>query len=170
MKLLIDELPIKGYSEEKKILLEHCDKEKTSFNILLELTYEKWENYLTNLNKSNKILNLKDVLTNFSDFILHKYVKNTDEEIIHEMKKVFSNIKYLPSEWSYELINYKNRFYIYYSKLYILTFAYKYKKLDDDEIKILYEKILKNNSIQELFNNTEYNSVDMIEKNIFWTK
>lgn len=172
MKSLIDEFPIRWYIEEKKdkkILLEHCDEEKKSFNTLLELTYEKWENYLNNLNKSNKqILSLKDVLTNFSDFILYNYVRRDDEKIIHEMKETFKNIKYLPSEWTYNLDTYKNRFYIYYSKLYILTFAYEYKKLNNNKIKRLYEEILENTCVKELFINTDYNSINMIKENIFW--
>ena len=172
MKSLIDEFPIRWYIEEKKdkkILLEHCDEEKKSFNTLLELTYEKWENYLNNLNKSNKqILSLKDVLTNFSDFILYNYVRRDDEKISHEMKETFKNIGYLPSEWTYNLDTYKNRFYIYYSKLYILTFAYEYKKLNNNKIKRLYEEILENTCVKELFINTDYNSINMIKENIFW--
>lgn len=174
IKKLIDEFPIQWHVEQKKdkkIFLEHCDKENTSFNTVLDMTYKKWENYLNQLYKSNNYLLLKEFLTNFSDFILYKYVKETDEKVINEIINILNKIKYLSSEWACNLNNYKNRFYIHYSRLYILSFAYEYKKLDNEEIKSLFDEIFKNTYVKELFNNNDYeNSINILKENIFYDK
>ena len=42
---------------------------------------------MNQLYKSNNYLLLKEFLTNFPDFILYKYVKETDEKVINEIKE-----------------------------------------------------------------------------------
>lgn len=56
------------------------------------------------------------------------------------MKDLFIILKNLDSEWSKDIIHHKNKFFVYYSKLFIFSVIYDYNNLDDDEVKELYKE------------------------------
>ena len=64
-------------------------------------------------------------------------------------------------------MDYKNKFYVYYSDLLILSFAYKYKNLNDGEVKDLFKDVMYDDFIKEIIHDDDIGSLKTIEENLF---
>lgn len=118
-------------------MLEKCyDCENSEY--IFELIYKKWKKHLLDsFNDQNKAANI--LCTDFCNFIIAYYFhKYDDEKLLNSMKKLFLKIKNLDSEWSYTSTNHRNKFFVYYSELFIFSVIYEFNDLDDDEIKEFY--------------------------------
>lgn len=119
-------------------MLERC-RNCENFNSILELIYKKWEKYLSRLfNEKKRSLNI--LCTDYCNFVVEYYfIKYDDEELITSMKELFIKLKNLDSEWSYNITHHRNKFLVYFSKLFILSVIYGFKTLEDNEIKEFYK-------------------------------
>ena len=83
------------------------------------------------------------------------------------MKELFVNLKNLDSEWSYNITQHKNKFYVYYSKLFIFSVIYDFNKLDDEKIKQFYNEFYEEYILFKKFlDNKSENFLDKFEENL----
>ena len=147
-------------------MLKKCE-ESENFDYIVELIYKKWETHLLNaLNENKKAF--KILCTDFCNFIVSYYIDKCDnEELLNSMKKLFIKLKNLDGEWSVNIIHHKNKFFVYYSKLFIFSVIYKFNKLDDDEIKMFYNDFYEEYVLFKKFlDNDKENFLDKFEENL----
>ena len=83
------------------------------------------------------------------------------------MKELFTKLKNLDSEWSYNFIHHKNKFFVYYSKLFIFSVIYKFKNLIDEKNKDMYIDFYRDYVLFKNFLDiNEENFLDKFEENL----
>ena len=167
--ILIDSIPLNDNVEwidvRTKMLNECSECENSEY--IFELIYKKWENYLLNsFNEKNKALNI--LCTDFCNFIIAYYFhKYDDDKLLDSMKELFVKLKNLDSEWSYNIIHHRNKFFVYYSKLFIFSVIYEFNKLNDDEIKVYYNEFYEEYVLFKKFlDNKKEHFLDRFEENL----
>lgn len=89
------------------------------------------------------------------------------ENLLNSMKDLFIILKNLDSEWSKDIIHHKNKFFVYYSELFIISVIYDYNNLDDDEVKELYNEFYEEYFLFKKFLDDEKeNFLDKFEDNL----
>ena len=169
LNILIESIPfndnVKWIDVRTKMLNECSGCENSEY--LLELIYNKWDNYLLNsFNEKNKALNI--LCTDFCNFIIAYYFHNYDDDkLLDSMKELFVKLKDLDSEWSYNILHHKNKFFVYYSKLFIFSIIYEFNKLNDDEIKAYYNEFYEKYVLFKKFlDNKKEHFLDRFEENL----
>ncbi|SDA42413.1 hypothetical protein [Methanobrevibacter millerae] len=169
LNILIEPIPlndnVKLIDVRIKMLNECYECENSEY--IFELIYKKWENYLLNsFNEKNKALNI--LCTDFCNFIIAYYFHKYDnDKLLDSMKELFDKLKNLDSEWSYNIIHHRNKFFVYYSKLFIFSALYEFNKMNDDEIKVYYNEFYESYVLFKKFlDNKKENFLDRIEENL----
>ncbi|MBR3112946.1 MAG: hypothetical protein IKH29_04445 [Methanobrevibacter sp.] len=167
--ILIDSIPLNDNVEwidvRTKMLNECSECENSEY--IFELIYKKWDNYLLNsFNEKNKAWNI--LCTDFCNFIIAYYFhKYDDDKLLDSMKELFVKLKNLDSEWSYNIIHHRNKFFVYYSKLFIFSVIYEFNKLNDDEIKVYYNEFYEEYVLFKKFlDNKKEHFLDRFEENL----
>ena len=108
------------------------------------------------------------LLTDFCNFIVSFYFhKLDDDKLLYSMKELFIKLKNLDSEWSYNFIHHRNKFFVYYSKLFIFSVIYKFNNLIDEEIKEMYIDFYKEYvKFKKFFDKNEKNFLEEFEENL----
>lgn len=169
IEFLIETLPINPFSQKnhvKKMLIS-LDNTKDSYLETLQLVFNKRNKYLTEqlTNRENSIT-LDQSLTNCCDFTLTYYLDVYDDELLLKLiKNILTTIKFINSEWFYDFRNYSNQLTVYYSNLFILSFAYKYKKLNDNAIQSLFKETILNNFFRNEFDELLNGTISQMSEN-----
>ena len=117
------------------------EKAKTFFTSI----FSQCERFLKELYQDEKFYLNNILLTDYANYILHYYVSYVDEElIVNKLKNLLNNIIFIDSEWAISESQQMTKFNLYNSEIHILTYAYKNKNLNIQEIAILYNEILNN--------------------------
>ena len=156
--------------EFRKQILERFENNasKQQMNILLKTIYEKWHSYFNSLLNSDDFY-LNDVLlTDFCDFIVLYYIRITPEkEIINQMSDIINQLIWIDSQWFVSESKQLTTFHLLYSKLYLLSFAYKEKHLKDTCITTIFSKMKCDNVLlNRYFRDNEFKSLAIIEENL----
>lgn len=154
------------YIDVRSKMLDKC-MECENFKYILKLIYEKWRFHLSNFSNYEKIA-LNILCTDFCNFIVAYYFYQYDiENLLNSMKDLFIILKNLDSEWSKDIIHHKNKFFVYYSELFIISVIYDYNNLDDDEVKELYNEFYEEYFLFKKFLDDEKeNFLDKFEDNL----
>lgn len=141
--------------------------EKEDYKKLLKLIFLKWDTFLEDcLNSDEYFIDI--ILTDFANFILQYYCFCcSNEEIIKSMINCLKFINDIDSIWSSSFISLSNKFCICFSRLYILSYAYCFKELDDNKVNELFSEFFKNEILKNKFsirNKEDY--FKKIQKNI----
>ena len=169
LNILIDSIPLTyniHWIDVRTKMLDNC-RDCENYRYILELIYKKWENFLLiSFNEKKRSFNI--VCTDFCNFIIAYYFyKYDDEKLLNSMKELFVNLKNLDSEWSYNITQHKNKFYVYYSKLFIFSVIYDFNKLDDEKIKQFYNEFYEEYILFKKFlDNKSENFLDKFEENL----
>ena len=170
LNILIESIPLNDNVEwidvRTKMLNECSECENSEY--IFELIYNKWDNHLLNsINKKNKGLDI--LCTDFCNFIIAYYFhKYDDDKLLNSMKELFVKLKNLDSEWSYNILHHRNKFFVYYSKLFILSVIYEFNNGDDDEIRMCYNEFYEEYVLFKKFlSATEENFLNRFEENLF---
>lgn len=117
-------------------------------------------------NEKERALNI--LCTDFCNFIVSYYLrKYDDEKLLDSMKDLFIKLRNLDCEWSYNITHHRNKFFTYYSKLFILSVIYGFNELHDAEIKELYNEFYENYVLFKKFLDTRSeNFLDRFEGNV----
>lgn len=169
LNILIESIPLNDNVEwinvRTKMLNECSECENSEY--INELIYTKWNNHLSNsFNEKNKGLNI--LCTDFCNFIIAYYFHNYDnDKLLDSMKELFIKLKNLDSEWSYNILHHRNKFFVYYSKLFIFSVIYEFNKLNDDEIKAYYNEFYDEYVLFKKFlDNKKEDFLDRFEENL----
>ena len=170
LNILIESIPLNDNVEwidvRTKMLNECSECENSEY--IFELIYNKWDNHLLNsINKKNKGLDI--LCTDFCNFIIAYYFhKYDDDKLLNSMKELFVKLKNLDSEWSYNILHHRNKFFVYYSKLFILSVIYEFNNGDDDEIRMCYNEFYEEYVLFKKFlSATQENFLNRFEENLF---
>lgn len=169
LNILIESIPLDdnvNWINVRTKMLNECS-ECENFEYILELIYNKWDNHLLNsFNEKSNALNI--LCTDFCNFIIAYYFHKYDnDKLLESMKNLFIKLKNLDSEWSYNIIHHRNKFFVYYSKLFIFSIIYEFNKMGDDKIKENYNEFYEEYVLFKKFlDNNEENFLDRFEKNL----
>lgn len=169
LTILIESIPLKDnveWIDVRTKMLNKC-RECGNSEYIFELIYNKWNNHLLNsFNEKNNGLNI--LCTDFCNFIIAYYFHNYDDDkLLNSMKELFVKLKDLDSEWSYNILHHRNKFFVYYSKLFIFSVIYEFNKLNDGEIKMYYNEFYEEYVLFKKFlDNKKENFLDRFEENL----
>ena len=156
--------------ESRKELLERFKNNASELqtNKILTFIYEKWQSYFNSLLNSEDFY-LNDVLlTDFCDFIALYYISvATEDDVIKQMIVIFKNLIWIDSQWFTLKSKQLTTFHLFYSKLYLLSFAYREKHLNDTCIVTLFSKMKSDNILLcRYLNDKIMKSLSIIEENL----
>jgi len=109
----------------------------------LKLIFNKWKLYFDNILTTEDFYQNSILLTDFANYVVHYHTRKTDDnDLIFSMESLIQKIKFIDSEWSTSSSQQLTKFYLYHSELYLLTYAYKNKKLNNPQMLTNYESII----------------------------
>lgn len=171
IEFIINQFDISYFSQKnnyRRKILENYSRTEDQYFKLLKACFVKRREHITNLlNNDSSYIFLNYALTDLSNFILLYYLDCMDNpKILDEIKKTLNSIKYLNSKWFKSITNYRNQFYVYYSDLLILSCAYHYRELHDNETSELFKELILNRTFEKMLYETDYASLSTI-KSVF---
>lgn len=117
-------------------------------DLFLELIFNKWKYYFDNILTTEDFYQNSILLTDFVNFVIQYHIlKTADNDLVSSMENLIQKIKFIDSEWSTSSSQQITKFHLYHSELYLLTYVYKYKKLNNPQMLANYESII-NDKIQ----------------------
>lgn len=117
--------------------IDNVNENKLKF--FLSLVFEKWDEFLKLSFESEEFYLSGLMLTDFCNFIIYYYKTILkDEEIINQIYTLFKSMEYIDSEWFISLTNQITKLSLYYSKIFLLSYVYYEKELNNTEIKKLF--------------------------------
>lgn len=153
MEEIISDFSIDKYAFHIKTrdeLLNHYAKlvSEEQRDLFLELIFNKWKRYFDNILTTEDFYQNSILLTDFANFVVHYHTRKTgDNDLVSSMETLIQKIKFIDSEWSTSNSQELTKFHLYHSELYLLTYAYKYKKLNNPQMLTNYESII-NDKVQ----------------------
>lgn len=153
MEEIISDFSIDKYAfhiETRDELLNHYAKtvSEVQLDLFLELIFNKWKRYFDNILTTEDFYQNSILLTDFANFVVYYHTRKTaDNDLISSMENLIEKIKFIDSEWLTSSSQQLTKFHLYHSELYLLTYAYKYKKLNNPQMLMNYESII-NNKVQ----------------------
>lgn len=153
MEEIISDLSIDKYAFHIKTrdeLSNHYAKRvsEEQLDLFLELIFNKWKRYFDNILTTEDFYQNSILLTDFANFVVHYYIRKTaDNDLVSSMENLIQKIKFIDSEWSTSSSQQLTKFHLYHSELYLLSYAYKYKKLNNPQMLTNYESII-NDKVQ----------------------
>jgi len=138
--------------ESKTILLKRFKTKSTddNYKYLLKIVFNIWNGFFNESLVSNELLNVEIIRTDYWDYIVDYYIYSGSEKILSELYDLASKIKFIDSEWSYSQITHINKLNLYFSKMYLLSYAYKYKQLTDSKFFRLYLELNKDDFLLKM--------------------
>jgi hypothetical protein len=159
--------PHEGLLNVRKCFLNNINKSSKNYWKLLEIIYLNWNNKLNMiLEEDGESFDL--LCSDFYHFILRFYFEYyTDEIIVKEMNLYFNKLNNMSSEWTKNIINYKNKIHVYFTRLFILSKIYGIKKIHDNCIEINFLNLKSNRFLIEILLNKNAKKVlHQLEENI----
>lgn len=119
---------------QRGILWEHFAKnssEEQQF-FLLTAVFEKWKHFLENIINSEDFYQNEILLTDYANYVVNYYTRITEEsELILLILNLNQKIQFIDSEWTISESKQLTKFHLYLSQFYLLSYAYRNKKLND---------------------------------------
>ncbi|NLL27704.1 MAG: hypothetical protein GX259_02815 [Bacteroidales bacterium] len=160
--------------EARDVLLDYYKKHASDeqLDLFLEVIFNKWKHYFYNILTTEDFYHNGILLTDFANYVVHYHIRKTaDNDLISSMENLIQKIKFIDSEWSTSSSQQLTKFHLYHSELYLLTYAYKYKKLNTPQMLTNYESII-NDQVQRsrYLSNETQQLLEIGKNNIDWTK
>ncbi|MDE3182840.1 MAG: hypothetical protein KGM16_05420 [Bacteroidota bacterium] len=151
-----------------KSFTANCSEQKQE--ALLKRVYENWSSFLNSLFSMDDFYQNDLLITDFADFVLQYYtILVAGEEILRQLEIVMSKIIYIDSEWSISESQHLTKFHLYHSQLYLLSYAYRNKKLNYAQTLQTFSELKQNTiQIQRYFKHAKTNQFEMMEENFNW--
>ncbi|ALT68251.1 hypothetical protein [Methanobrevibacter millerae] len=169
MAFIINQFEISYFSQEndyRRKLLENYNRDEDRYFELLKICFVNRREHLDNLlNNDKTCIFLNYALTNLSNFILLYYLDCMDKtKLLTEINKTLKSIKYLNSEWFESITSYRNKFYVHYSNLLILSCAYHYNDIHDNKTSELFKELILDKTFEKMLYESDYTSLSTIKK------
>ncbi|MGL6298403.1 MAG: hypothetical protein ACRC1M_04465 [Methanobacteriaceae archaeon] len=110
-----------------------ADEDKLKFFVCT--VFERWDEFFKKLFESEEFFLFNLMRTDFANFIIYYYIMLTDEEIISQLYALFESIKYIDSEWFESSPKQITKLFLYYSKIFLLSYAYYNKEINNSKIR-----------------------------------
>lgn len=115
------------------------------FDFLHALVFNKWKLYFDNILTTEDFYQNGLLITDFASFVVHYHTHlNDNNSLIAMMKNLMKKIEFIDSEWTSSSSQQITKFHLYHSELYLLTSAYRNKKLNEREILMSYDELINN--------------------------
>lgn len=168
LDFIINQFEISYFSQEndyRRKILENYNRDEDRYFELLKICFVKRREHLDNLlNNDETCIFLNYALTNLSNFILLYYLDCIDKtKLLNEINKTLKSIKYLNSEWFESITSYRNQFYVHYSDLLILSFAYHYEDIHDNKTSELFKELVLDRTFEKMLYESDYTSLSTIK-------
>lgn len=147
---IISDFVIDKYSsniQTRDVLREYFVKSASDeqFNLIHSLIFNKWKNYFDNILTTVDFYQNSLLLTDFANFISNYHTHLTkDNDLLSNMESLIDKISFIDSEWTLSNSEQITKFHLYHSELFLFTFAYRNKRLNNSQMLLKYEKLIDN--------------------------
>lgn len=174
---IISDFVIDKYSsniQTRDALRESFVKSATDeqFDLIHSLFFNKWKNYIDNILTTEDFYQNSLLLTDFANFISNYHTHLTkDSDLLSDMESLVDKISFIESEWTTSKLEQITKFHLYHSELFLLTFAYRNKRLNNLQVLKKYEKLVSDGIQLSRYVSDETKSYFVQGKrNVEWTK
>lgn len=109
------------------------------------LMFKKWRIYLDMILLEKDFYQNKLLLTDYVNFVIDYHTIRTDpDKIIDMMNTLIEKIRFISAEWTTSISQQTTKFHLYHSELFLLTFVYKNKGLEDSNLLEKYKTLIDN--------------------------
>ncbi|MFU1859326.1 hypothetical protein ACK8HY_20160 [Sphingobacterium sp. NGMCC 1.201703] len=142
------------------------------FDLIHILIFNKWKNYFENILTTDDFYQNNLLLTDFANFISNYHTHLTkDNDLLSEMESLIDNILFIDSQWTTSNSEQITKFHLYHSELFLFTFAYRNKRLNNSLILTKYEKLISHKiQLSRYVSDETKNYLEQGKRNIDWTK
>ena len=115
------------------------------FNFLHTLIFNKWKLYFNEIHTTEEFYQNGLLITDFANFIVYYHTNLTDDNtLVLMIDELIEKVRFIDSEWSCSSSQQITKFHLYHSELFLLTFAYRNKKLSVLQLLERYEELINN--------------------------
>jgi hypothetical protein len=142
------------------------------FDLIHGLIFNKWKNYFDIILTTEDFYQNSLLLTDFADFIIYYHTHLTkDSDLLSEMESLIDKISFIDSEWTTSKSEQITKFHLYHSELFLFTYAYRNKRLNNPQILTIYEKLISDKiQLSRYVSDETKNYIEQGKSNIEWTK
>jgi len=142
------------------------------FDLIHSLIFNKWKNYFDNILTTEDFYQNSLLLTDFANFISNYHTHLTkDNDLLSDMESLIDKILFIDSQWTASNSEQITKFHLYHSELFLFSFAYRNKRLNDPLILTKYEKLISDKIQLSRFASDETkNYFEQGKRNVDWTK
>jgi hypothetical protein len=142
------------------------------FDLIHILIFNKWKNYFDNILATADFYQNSLLLTDFANFISNYHTHLTkDNDLLTAMESLIEKISFIDSEWTSSNSEQITKFHLYHSELFLLTFAYRNKRLNNTQMLTKYERLICDSIQLSRYVSVETkNYFEQGKRNINWTK
>jgi hypothetical protein len=177
MEGIISNFVIDKYSsniQTRDTLGEYFVKSASSeqFDLIHSLIFNNWKKYFDNLLTKEGFYQNSLLLTDFANFISTYHTHLTkDKDLISAMEKLVEKISFIDSEWTFSNSEQITKFHLYHSELFLFTFAYRNKRLNNPQMLLKYETLIGDKiQISRYISAETKKHFEQGKRNIDWTK
>jgi hypothetical protein len=99
---------------------------------ILSSIFRRWKLFNDSLQQDEDYYQFDVLLTNYANYVTAYYsLVLTDTEIVEQMSAIVENIRYIDSEWFSSLSKQITKFHWYGSMVYLLSVAYRQRRIKD---------------------------------------
>ncbi len=174
---IISDFVIDKYSsniQTRDALREYVVKSASDeqFDLIHSLIFNKWKNYFDNILTTEDFYQNNLLLTDFANFISNYHTHLTkDNDLLSEMESLIDKILFIDSQWTTSKSEQITKFHLYHSELFLFTFAYRNKRLNNSLILTKYDKLISDKiQISRYVSDETKNYLEQGKRNIDWTK
>jgi hypothetical protein len=159
--LFTEWLPISKYDhnlDARTVLLNALDRHLSDNlkALTLRCVFDRWKSLFNNLLDNNDEY-INDLFeTDFANFVILYYSEGSVNAVLDLMKGLLVKLAWINSEWSSSESHQVKIFHLYFSHLYLLSFAYKNKKLKDGEVSTLLTTLSENTNLPSRITSDHY--------------
>lgn len=174
---IISDFVIDKYSsniQTRDVLREYFVKSASDeqFDLIHSLIFNKWKKYFDNILITENFYQNSLLLTDFANFISNYHTHLTkDNDLLSYMESLIDEISFIDSQWTTSNSEQITKFHLYHSELFLFSFAYRNKRLNDPFILTKYEKLISDKiQLSRYVSDETKNYFEQGKRNIDWTK
>lgn len=115
------------------------------FDFFHTLVFNKWKLYFETIHSTEDFYQNGLLVTDFANFVVYYHTNLTDDKtLIPMIEELIEKVRFIDSEWTCSSSQQITRFHLYHSELFLLTYAYRNKKLRVPQLLERYEELINN--------------------------
>jgi hypothetical protein len=115
------------------------------FDFFHTLVFNKWKLYFDIIHSTEDFYQNGLLITDFANFVVYYHTNLTDDNtLILMIDELIEKVRFIDSEWTCSSSQQITKFHLYHSELFLLTYAYRNKKLNVPQLLGKYEELINN--------------------------